>query len=114
MYDNATEVCWTTSGTFQHRHSVCEAAINTKQTLLLLLQTSQVYDEITEEDRWSTSPAVEVYTVDKYTGPNKVQTTDEKSAATAPAACAQHQVNKSVVEFKKSVYLYLITHNKGL
>lgn len=74
--------------------------MDTNQTLLLLLQVSRVYEEIPEVDTQSTSPPVEVSTVyssAKYTKPNGVETTDEYSLATDPAACSQNQVSKTMM-----------------
>ncbi|XP_068582616.1 uncharacterized protein [Cebidichthys violaceus] len=48
-------------------------------------EANREYEEIREEDRWSTSPVEvsTVYTYVKYTKPNGVETTDEYSLATA-------------------------------
>ncbi|XP_026224214.1 uncharacterized protein LOC113167641 [Anabas testudineus] len=58
-------------------------------------EVSQVYEEIEEEDRQSRSPDVKVSTVyayAKYNKPNGVDTTDEYSLVTVPAACAQNPI----------------------
>ncbi|XP_068582621.1 uncharacterized protein [Cebidichthys violaceus] len=48
-------------------------------------EANREYEEIREEDRWSTSPVEvsTVYTYVRYTKPNGVETTDEYSLATA-------------------------------
>ncbi|XP_071333562.1 uncharacterized protein [Trachinotus anak] len=71
---------------------------------------NRVYEDIREEERRSRAPPVEmsvVYTCPKYTKPNKVETTDDYSLATATAAMSRNKTedNSSKVTYSDVRFL---------